>query len=304
MQRLFVIIVNFNTADLLTECLARLCASRLDRPMEVYIVDNGSSDGSLQVVHERFPGVHTIDAGGNLGFAGGNNLALREILAGVPRSVDRKRQHVLLLNTDCFVEPDTLQITATFLDTHPDAGVVGPKVMLADGRLDLACRRSFPTPSSAFWKLTGLARRYPTHPRFARYNLTYLDPDQPHEVDSVMGAYMLVRLSAIDDAGLLDESFFMYGEDLDWAYRIKKHGWSVHYYPMAHVLHLKGASSSRQSYRLIVEFYRAMYLFHRKHYAPSTFILVNWSITAGIIARGGFALLRNLTRPAGAKRVA
>ena len=304
MQRLFVIIVNFNTADLLSKCLSRLCASRLDRPMEVYVVDNGSSDGSLQVVHERFPGVHTIDAGGNLGFAGGNNLALREILAGVPRTVDRGRQYVLLLNTDCFVEPDTLQITATFLDSHPKAGVVGPKIMLADGRLDLACRRSFPTPSSAFWKLTGLARRYPNHPRFARYNLTYLNPDQPHEVDAVMGACMFVRLSAIDDAGLLDESFFMYGEDLDWAYRIKKRGWSVHYYPAAHVLHLKGASSSRQSYRLIVEFYRAMYLFHRKHYAPSTFILVNWSITAGIIARGGFALLRNLTRPGGAKRVA
>lgn len=304
MRRLFVIIVNYNTANLLSECLSRLCASRLDRPMEVYVVDNGSTDGSLQFVQERFPGVRTIDAGGNLGFAGGNNLALRVIRAGIPRTDDRGSQYVLLLNTDCFVEPDTLQITANFLDTHPNAGVVGPKVLLADGRLDLACRRSFPTPASAFWKLTGLARRYPHHPRFAGYNLTYLDPDETHQVDSVMGAYMLVRLSAIDAAGLLDESFFMYGEDLDWAYRIKKHGWSVHYYPAAQVLHLKGASSSRQSYRLIVEFYRAMYLFHRKHYAPSTFILVNWSITAGIIARGGYALLRNLTRPTGAKRVA
>lgn len=299
-----VVIVNHNTADLLARCLEHLRASVVDRPLDIWVVDNGSRDDSAALVRERFPDVRLIVSPRNLGFAGGNNLALRQILAEAPPGPARRHHYVLLLNTDCFVEPDTIARTAQFLDRQPDVGIVGPKVLLPDGRLDLACRRSFPTPASAFWKLTGLSRRFPNSPRFARYNLTYLDPDKTYEVDSVMGAYMMVRLAAIDDAGLLDERFFMYGEDLDWAYRIKQHGWRVFYYADARVLHVKGATSSRQSYRLIVEFYRAMYLFHRKHYAPGTFVLLNWLITAGIIVRGSYALFRNLLRPAGAKRVA
>ncbi|MDI3340290.1 MAG: glycosyltransferase family 2 protein [Sphaerobacter sp.] len=299
-----VVIVNYNTADLLAQCLEHVRASQVDRPLEIWVVDNGSHDGSADLVRERFPEVRLIVSPRNLGFAGGNNLALRRILAEAPPGPVRRTRYVLLLNTDCFVEPDTIAKTAQFLDQHPEAGIVGPKVLLRDGRLDLACRRSFPTPASAFWKLTGLARCFPHHPRIARYNLTYLDPNQTYEVDSVMGAYMLVRLAAIDAAGLLDESFFMYGEDLDWAYRIKQCGWRVFYYADARARHYKGATSSRQSYRLILEFYRAMYLFHRKHYAPNTFVLLNWLITAGIVLRGGYALARNLLRPANAKRVA
>lgn len=301
---LSVAILNYNTADLLVRCLCHLRASRLDRPLTIYVVDNGSSDDSVELVSQHFPEVRLIKVDRNLGFAGGNNLALHRILAETPADVDRRRQYVLLLNSDCFVEPDTLALTARFLDEHPEAGVVGPKILLPNGRLDLACRRSFPTPANAVWKLTGLARRLPKSRRFARYNLTYLDPDETYEVDSVVGAYMLVRLSAIDDAGLLDEAFFMYGEDLDWAYRIKEYGWRVFYYPEARAMHMKGATASRQSYRLIVEFYRAMYLFHRKHYASRTVAPLNWLIVAGIVARGGFALARNLLRPADAKRVA
>lgn len=304
MEHLTIVVVNWNTAGLLAECLQRLAASDLAVPREVYVVDNGSTDGSLGMLATRFPEVRVIAAGANLGFAGANNLALRRIVAAVPAGVDRRRRAVLLLNSDCFVVPGTLAATLRFLDGHPEAGVVGPKLLLPDGRLDLACRRSFPTPGSAFWKLTGLARRFPDHPRLARYNLTYLDPDRLAEVDSVVGAYMLVRLAAIDDAGLLDEAFFMYGEDLDWAYRIKEQGWKIYYFPGAQALHYKGASSSRRSYRMIVEFYRAMYLFHRKHYAPRTFVLLNWLITLGIVARGALALLLNTLRPAAGKRVA
>jgi GT2 family glycosyltransferase len=304
MECLSVIIVNYNTAGLLRQCLIRLFASRIELPMTVYVVDNGSTDESLALVRDRFPAVRTIDAGRNLGFAAANNLALRQILAQEPEGVDRRQRAVLLLNSDCFVEPDTVALATQFLDERVDAGVVGPKLVLRDGRLDLACRRSFPTPSSAFWKLTGLARLFPHSPRVARYNLTYLDPDQTTEVDSVVGAFMLVRLAAIDDAGLLDESFFMYGEDLDWAFRIKEHGWKVFYYPRARALHYKGGSSGRRSYRLIVEFYRAMYLFHRKHYAADTFFLVNLLVTAGIVVRGGAALAQNLLRPTTRERTA
>lgn len=304
MECVSVVIVNHNTPDLVVRCVTHLQASRLDRPLEIYVVDNGSTDDSAAIVREHFPNVELLVSERNLGFSGGNNIALRLILRRTPAGADLRRRYVLLLNSDCFVEPDTLQKTVDFLDEHPVAGVVGPKLVLRDGRLDLACRRSFPTPSSAFWKLTGLARWFPDNPRFAQYNLTYLDPDKTVAVDAVSGAYMLVRQAAIADAGLLDDRFFMYGEDLDWAYRIKQHGWTVHYYPVARALHYKGASSSRQSYRLIVEFYRAMYLFHRKHYAAQTFVLANWLITTGIILRGGYALVRNLLRPPQAKRVA
>jgi N-acetylglucosaminyl-diphospho-decaprenol L-rhamnosyltransferase len=304
MECVSVIIVSHNTAGLLVECLSHLRESQLDHPLDIYVVDNASTDGTLSLVQRAFPDVKTILAPRNLGFAGGNNLALREILANTPAEIDRHARGVLLLNSDCFVEVDTVRLTSRFLDDHPEAGVVGPKLVLRGGELDLACRRSFPTPASALFKLAGLARRFPNSPRFARYNLTFLDPDKITEVDSVVGAYMFVRLAAIDDAGLLDESFFMYGEDLDWAFRIKEHEWKVYYYPEARALHFKGASSSRRSYRLIVEFYRAMYLFHRKHYAPNTFVLLNWLIAAGIFFRGCIALALNLARPATSKRVA
>ena len=304
MECVSVIIVTHNTAGLLVECLSRLYESQLDHPLEIYVVDNASTDGTLSLVRRTFPEVKTIVASTNLGFAGGNNLALQKILANIPSGVDRRARGVLLLNSDCFVDVDTVRLTSRFLDDHPEAGVVGPKLVLRDGELDLACRRSFPTPASALFKLSGLARRFPNNSRFARYNLTFLDPDATAEVDSVVGAYMFVRLAAIDDAGLLDESFFMYGEDLDWAFRIKEHGWKVYYYPEASALHFKGASSSRSSYRLIIEFYRAMYLFQRKHYAPNTFVLLNWLIAAGIFIRGCIALALNLVRPSTSKRVA
>lgn len=304
MECVSVIIVGHNTAGLLIECLSRLSESTVDHPLDIYVVDNASTDGTLDLVRRTFPHVTTIRAPRNLGFAGGNNLALQQILANVPAGVDRRSRSVLLLNSDCFIEADTVRKTSCFLDNHPEAGVVGPKLVLRNGELDLACRRSFPTPSSALYKLTGLARRFPRNRRFARYNLTYLDPDETAEVDSVVGAYMQVRLAAIDDAGLLDESFFMYGEDLDWAFRIKERGWKIYYYPDAQALHYKGASSSRRSYRLIIEFYRAMYLFHRKHYAPHTFVLLNWLVASGIFLRGCLALALNLARPAANKRVA
>jgi N-acetylglucosaminyl-diphospho-decaprenol L-rhamnosyltransferase len=303
MKRISVVIVNYNTRDLLEHCLNQLLVSQVDRAISVFVVDNGSRDGSVDMVHEKFPDVELIASSRNLGYAAANNLALERILERWQIAGKPSGNSALLLNTDCFVQPDSLQITADFLDRHPEAGIVGPKLVLRDGSLDLACRRSFPRPVNALWKLTGLSLLFPNSPRFASYNLTYLDPDETAEVDSVVGAYMMVRLDAIDETGLMDDSFFMYGEDLDWAFRIKQRGWKVYYYPATTVLHYKGATSSRQSYRLIIEFYRAMYLFHRKHYAPEMFTIVNWIITAGIIARGTFALIRNIFRPARAKKV-
>lgn len=301
----YAIIVNYRTPDLTAAAVAHLRdGAPADRSLVVYVVDNGSGDNSVARLDATCPGAIVIASPINLGFAGGNNLALRDILASIPDDASRADSFVLLLNSDVEVEPETLPSCLAFMDSHPDAGIVGPRLLLPDGSLDLACRRGFPTPARAFWKLTGLARRFPNNPRFTGYNLTHLDEMETTEVDSVVGAFMLVRLSAIDRAGLLDDTFFMYGEDLDWAFRMKSDGWRVFYYPVATALHLKGATSRRQSYRMLYEFYRSMWLFHRKHYAPRSSRLLNWVVLAGIIARGAIAMASNALRPAHAKRVA
>lgn len=298
------IVVNFRTAEMTIDAVRSLLAGDLEGiDLEVLIVDNGSDDGSSDCLQAAFPNRRHFSTPCNLGYAGGNNVALRCLLAERPADADPLHSYVLLLNSDVIVEPDALASCVAYLEAHPDVAVVGPRVTLPDGRLDLACRRSFPTPSSGFWKLTGLARRFPRSARLARYNLTYLDEFETTEVDAVMGAFMLMRLQAILHAGILDEGFFFYGEDLDWSYRIKAHGWKVVYHPATRVHHLKGATSRRNSSRMIVEFYRAMWLFYRKHYAERRVLLIEWAVLAGIIARGLLALGVNALRPADRKRV-
>jgi hypothetical protein len=156
-----------------------------------------------------------------------------------------------------------------FMVAHPEAGAAGPRLVLLDGSLDLACRRALPTPEVCLYRMLGLSRLFPRSRRFGRYNMTYLDPEQVAEVGSLVGAFMLVRREAIAGAGLLDEQFFMYGEDLDWSARIQQAGWKVYYNPAVVVKHVKRAAS-RHSTRAQVEFYRAMDVFYRKHYAGTT----------------------------------
>jgi len=304
MANVHIVVVNYNTVGLLRRCLDHVSASQTDATVSLTVVDNGSTDGSLAVLREEYPQVRALRSERNLGFSGGNNLALRQILAELPSQAARAHEYILLVNSDLFLEPDTIAGLISFAEEYPQVGVVGPRVQKHDGTLDLACRRSFPTPANAFFKLSGLSRRFPGNVRFAAYNLTDLDPAQLTEVDAVTGACMLVRVSAIDQVGLLDERFFMYGEDLDWAYRIKAQGWQIFYNPAVRALHQKGATSARQSGRMIVEFYRAMYLFHQKHYATRSPRPLNWLVAAGIAARGGVALGLNLLRPTTKKRVA
>lgn len=298
------IIVNYRTPELTVAAVESLVDSDLcGIDLQLSIVDNGSGDGSDAILSRRFPEHRHFRTERNLGFSGGNNVALRAILDDLTPEIDPDRSYVLLMNSDIIVEPDALATCIHYLESHPDSGVVGPRVVLPDGRLDLACRRAFPTPSSGFWKLTGLARRFPNSTRLARYNLTYLDEYETAEVDSVMGAFMVIRLRAILQAGILDEGFFFYGEDLDWSFRFKAHGWKVVYYPEALVHHLKGGTTRRNSNRMIVEFYRAMWLFYRKHYAKRRIILLEWVVLAGIVGRGLVALVINAMRPAERKRV-
>jgi GT2 family glycosyltransferase len=298
MPSLAIVILNYNRADLLADCLDSIYTAPPRCDLAVWVVDNHSTDDSVAMVRSRFPQAHLIASAINGGFAHGNNLALRQILA-LPTSPD----YVLLLNNDTLVPAGALDGLVDYLEQHPSVGCVGPKLLLPDGSLDLACRRSFPTPEVAFYRMTGLSALFPRSPRFARYNMTYLDPDQETEVDAIVGACMLLRRTVIAEVGLLDEQFFMYGEDLDWCYRIKQYGWRIVYHPQVTIHHYKRAASTRRAIPSIRAFYDAMRIFHRKHYAATTLPPLNWLIEAGITAKELLALGRNLLLPPAARRV-
>lgn len=311
MPSLAVVILNYNRADLLADCLESISAAPTRCDLAVWVVDNASSDGSAAMVRARFPQCRLIESPINGGFAHGNNLALRQIVAGSAGDAGARActisetipTYTLLLNNDTIVPPGALDGLVDYLESHPEVGVVGPRLLLPDGSLDLACRRSFPTPEVSFYRMMGLARLFPRSLRFARYNMTYLDPSVETEVDSVVGACMLLRTSVIQEVGLLDEQFFMYGEDLDWAYRIKQYGWRIVYYPAVIVHHYKRAASTRRAIPSIRAFYDAMRIFHRKHYAETTPAPLNALIEAGITTKELLALGRNLLLPPAARRV-
>ena len=180
------------------------------------------------------------------------------------------------------------------MDTHEDVGALGCKVVLPDGKLDKACRRSFPTFSVSFYKMTGLSSLFPKNKRFGRYNLTYLSEDETYEVDCIVGAFMLVRSKTIQEVGLLDEIFFMYGEDIDWCYRIKAENWKIIYYSDAKIVHYKGASNNRkQNKKLTYEFYRAMYIFYNKHYKEGYPWITTAATYMGIWGMYGLKMFKN-----------
>ena len=249
------------------------------------------------MVRAEFPRARLIVSPRNGGFAFANNLALRAILDETDAA-----DYVMLLNPDTVVPRGALDLLVDYMEAHPDVGACGPKLLLPDGSLDLACRRSFPTPEVAFYRMIGLSRLFPRYPRFARYNLTYLDENCETEVDSVVGACMLVRTGVVREVGLLDEAFFMYGEDLDWAYRIKQYGWRIMYVPSVTVYHHKRASSSQRPVQAIRWFYDAMRIFHRKHFAATTPALLNAMIETGITLKEFLSLGSNLIRPPVARR--
>lgn len=305
MPSLAIVIVNYCTRELLRGCLTSIESGQSRCMLDVWVVDNASSDGSVAMVRHEFPHVHLIANETNGGYAFANNLALRRIVWNddVPSSVEpgaSAPDYILLLNPDTVVPAGALDRLVGYLEAHPDIGACGPKLLLPDGSLDLACRRAFPSPAAFVYHAVGLSRLFPRSPRFGRYNLTYLDPDVETEVDSVVGACMLVRAPVVREVGLLDEAYFMYGEDLDWAYRIKQYGWRIMYVPSVTVHHYKRASSRQRPFQSIRHFYDAMRVFHRKHYATTTPAPMNWLIEAGITLKEAWSLGRNVLRaPAG-----
>lgn len=298
MLDLGIVILNWNTRDLLRRCLQTVFASTGAFTYRVVVVDNASEDGSADMVRREFPNVQLIENPINGGYPQGNNLGLRALgFHGKGRVDADAPRYALLLNPDTEVPADALNRMVQFMDGRPEVGVAGPKLVLLDGSLDKACRRGFPTPMVSLYHFIGLGKLFPKSPRFARYNMTYLDPDQEAEVDSVVGAYMQVRREAIAQVGLLDEAFFMYGEDLDWAFRIQSAGWKIIYHPQVVVTHVKRAAS-RQSQRAQFEFWRAMLIFYRKHYRATTPLWLHSLIMMGLLMKGGRNLLPEIRRPA------
>jgi N-acetylglucosaminyl-diphospho-decaprenol L-rhamnosyltransferase len=293
-----IVILSYNTVGLLRNCLRSVLNCQGIFRYQVCVVDNASSDGSVEMVRSEFPGVRVLVLRTNLGYSAGNNVGLRwfgfadEAGAEPPLRAPR---YLLLLNSDTLVPPTTFAEMLAFLDSHPQIGVAGPRVRLPDGTLDRACRRSFPTPRVSFYRLTGLSRLFAANRRFNAYNLAYLPEDAVHPVDSVVGAYMQLRRETIAQVGLLDERFFMYGEDLDWAKRIKDAGWEIWYNGQSEMTHVKRASSS-QSSKTRIDFYEAMWLFYAKHYRRQTPWLVDRLIPLGVAARGGLDVALHLWR--------
>lgn len=296
---LSIVILNYNTCDHLRGCLQALRAegsTSLDGgPIlaEVLVVDNASADGSADMVAAEFPWVRLIRSPRNGGYAFGNNQALR-----VARG-----EAVLLLNPDTLLPPGSLRALLDKLHEHPQAGIIGPKLLRPDGSMHLACRRSFPTPSVAFYRLTGLSRLFPKSRHFGRYNLTYIDPDIPIDVDSVCGACLLVRRAVVERIGLLDERFFMYGEDLDWCLRTRQAGWTVRYEPAVVVQHQHGAASRQRAFRTNFYFFRAMDLFYRKHYVQRYHPLLTGLVRTSIYAALALAMCRTLLTSPSQRRV-
>jgi len=294
MLDLGIVIVNWNTKALLHKCLQTVMASEGGFAFKVVVVDNASTDGSAAMVREVFPDVHLIASEVNGGFSYGNNIGLRALGFNGPGDVSADApRYALLLNPDTEVPPESLFKMLQFMDANPDVGIAGPKLLLEDGTLDKACRRSFPTPAVAFYHFSGLAKAFPNSSRFARYNMTFKDIDEQTEVDTVVGAYMQVRRDVINAVGLLDEDFFMYGEDIDWSYRAKAAGWNVVYYPEVTVWHIKRAAS-RKSKKAQFEFTRAMLIFYRKHYRATTPLWMHLLILMGLMVKGGRGLWKEL----------
>ncbi|MBI4533132.1 MAG: glycosyltransferase family 2 protein [Candidatus Melainabacteria bacterium] len=284
--RVSIVIVNWKTPRLLAKCLDSVLADPRYAEFELYVIDNASGDESVAMLTEQYPSVHVIANTQNLGFSKACNQAIP----------DTKGRYVLLLNPDAVVSDNAITRLADFMDNHNNCGASGPKVLNPDGSLQLACRRSFPDPVASFFRLTYLSRLFPTNPLVAKYNLTYRDPDDVCEVDALSGSCMMVRREAIGQVGLLDEDIFMFGEDIDWCWRIKQAGWKVYYAPQAVVYHHHGASSRLRPVGATINLHNGMGVFYRKHLARKYPKWFNALVYSAIWARAGIFVLLNSLR--------
>jgi GT2 family glycosyltransferase len=285
-MKLSVIIVNYNVEHFLEQCLNSVFATQQDFDFEVIVVDNNSVDGSLEMLRGKFPQVTLIANKDNRGFSRANNQGIR-IARG---------EYILLLNPDTVVEPETFAKTVAFMDAHPDAGGLGVKMLDGKGNFLPESKRGLPTPAAAFYKMFGLSKLFPRSKRFAAYHQGHLSKDEVHEIEVLSGAFMLMRKSVLDEVGLLDEDFFMYGEDIDLSYRIIKGGYKNYYFPETRIIHYKGESTKKNTVNYVYVFYNAMVIFAKKHYSTKNARAFSFLINSAIVFRGFLALVSGFVR--------
>lgn len=286
MLQLSIIIVNYNVKHFLEQCLYSVCKALKGIDTEVFVVDNNSVDGSVGLIREKFPNVTLLVNRVNKGFSAANNQAIQQA----------KGKYVLLLNPDTVVQEDTFIKTLAFMEAHPEAGGLGIKMLDGKGNFLPESKRGLPKPEVAFYKIFGLAKLFPGSKKFGQYHLTYLDKNQNHEVDVLSGAFMLIRKTCLDKVGLLDETFFMYGEDIDLSYRITRAGYKNYYFAGSSIIHYKGESTKKSSVNYVVVFYRAMAIFARKHFTQNHARLFSFLIYLAIMLRAGMAICSRLLR--------
>lgn len=279
---LSVVIVNYNVAYFLEQCLNAVLAASKTLKVQVFVVDNNSVDGSVEMVQSKFPQVHLIANKENVGFSRANNQAL----------VISDARYLLLLNPDTVVEEDTFAKVVAFMDEHPEGGGLGVRMVDGKGRFLPESKRGLPTPMVAFYKIFGLSKLFPKSKRFGRYHLGYLSEFDTNEVDVLSGAFMLMRKETLDKVGLLDVTFFMYGEDIDLSYRIQLGGFKNYYFPETKIIHYKGESTKKSSVNYVFVFYRAMVIFAKKHFSQNNAKLFSMAIHLAIYLRASISIFR------------
>ena len=282
-MKLSVVIVNYNVSHYLLQCVDSLSHALRGTDSEVIVVDNHSRDNSVTLLRQYHPEVRIVENLHNLGFAKANNIAIRQ----------SRGEYVLLLNPDTIVSESVVKGVISFLDSHPEAGSAGVRMLNADGTVAPESRRGVPTPMTAFYKLSGLCGMFPNSRRFGRYYLGHLPWDSPQQIEVVSGAFCMLRTSVLKKVGLLDEDYFMYGEDIDLSYRILKSGATNWYVPET-ILHYKGESTHKSSFRYVHVFYQAMHIFFRKHFSHLG-LFISIPIKTAIIVKASSALLLMLT---------
>lgn len=281
---LSVVIVNYNVVNFLEQCLNSVLAASKSLRIEVFVVDNNSVDGSVDFIRQQFPEVNLIANTENVGFSKANNQAI----------LQSKGRYVLLLNPDTVVEQDTFDKCVAYMDAHPNTGGLGVRMLDGKGRFLPESKRGLPTPAVSFYKIFGFSKLFPKSKKFGSYHLGYLDEHQIHEIDVLSGAFMLMRAETLSKVGLLDEAFFMYGEDIDLSYRIQQGGYTNVYFPETKIIHYKGESTKKGSLNYVFVFYNAMVIFAKKHFSARYARIFSIAIHTAIYLRAAASIAKRL----------
>ena len=280
-MKISVVIVNYNVKYYVGQCIDSVRRALQGIDSEIIVVDNHSRDGSVDYL-SKIEGVRIIESGHNLGFSKANNIAIRQSTA----------EYVLMLNPDTIVAEDAIRMIIDFADSHPQAGGIGVRMHNDWGTIARESRRGLPSPMTSFYKIIGLSKRLPQHRKYGRYYMGWLPWDSPSRIEVVSGACFLVRRKAIDEVGLMDEDYFMYGEDIDLSYRLLKGGWENWFVP-ADIIHYKGESTQKTSFNYVHVFYNAMLIFMRKHYSHLSWLII-WPLQIAVYFIALLALIGTL----------